>query len=83
MYPKFATDTNHVKLVITKEDLWMNIMTALGSDTQIRDLWRMSTLLWFFPQGVRIACAAAVVRTLRSLSNRSGDRIVSAPTGRD
>ena len=47
MYPKAAKDVSQVKASIMQcEDKLKNMMTELGGDAEIPDLWRLSLEMW-------------------------------------
>ena len=54
MYPKPAKDVGQVRLAIMQgEKKWKGMMSELGGDAKIPDLWRMSALLEICPNDVK------------------------------
>ena len=54
MYPKPAKDVGHVGLAFMQsEETWILMMSELGGDAKIPDLWRMSALLEICPRDVK------------------------------
>ena len=54
MYPKPVKDVGQVRLAIMQwEEKWKAMMSELGGDAKIPDLWRMSALLEICPKDVK------------------------------
>ena len=50
---RVAKDMNRVKLaILPQEEKWKRMMTEIGGDAKIRDVWRMSELLEICPKEV-------------------------------
>ena len=57
-----------MKLVATTscEEKWKHMMTDIGGDTKMQDMWRMSALLEIFPKEVREQMLRANCQTLKA-----------------
>ena len=92
MHPRRAKDVSQVRLATMQlEEKWKAIMSELGVDVKIPDVWRMSALLEICPKNVKehMMRQDEIPRELRELQGESGvmhdpqDRASARRTDRD